>query len=87
IYETISQSTFLQIKNEATAAAVWSRLVSIMQDKGDLIQVNLLTKLQNMICLEDNDIYLHLAKMFKLKEQLLDNMKAPVSDQSFGAMI
>ncbi|PFH45895.1 hypothetical protein AMATHDRAFT_157348, partial [Amanita thiersii Skay4041] len=54
IYETVSQSTFLQIKNKATAAAVWSRLVSIMQDKGDLIQVNLLTKLQNMICLEDD---------------------------------
>ncbi|PFH45750.1 hypothetical protein AMATHDRAFT_158012, partial [Amanita thiersii Skay4041] len=49
IYETVSQSTFLQIKGETTATAVWSRLVSIMQDKGDLIQVNLLMKLQNMM--------------------------------------
>ena len=86
IYETISQSMFLQIKNEPTAAKVWSKLVSIMQEKGDLIQVSILTKLQTMICLEDNDIRAHLAKMNELKEQL-EGMGAPVSDPSFAAMI
>ena len=56
IYETISQSMFLQIKNEQTSAQVWSKLVSIMQEKGDLIQVSILTKMQTTTCLEDKDI-------------------------------
>ena len=86
IYETISQSMFLQVKNEPTAAKVWSKLVSIMQEKGDLIQVSILTKLQTMICLEDDDIRAHLAKMNELKEQL-EGMGTPVSDPSFAAMI
>jgi hypothetical protein len=56
IYETISQSMFLQIKNEPTTSKLWSKLISIMQEKGDLIQVSILTKLQTMICLADNDV-------------------------------
>jgi hypothetical protein len=86
IYETISQSMFLQIKNEPTAAKVWSKLMSIMQEKGDLIQVSILTKLQTTICLDDDDVRAHLAKMQELKEQL-EGMGAPVSDPSFAAMI
>jgi hypothetical protein len=39
-----------------------------------------------MICLEDEDIRTHLAKMSELKEQL-EGMGAPVSNQSFAAMI
>src|SRR6266550_3277062 len=86
IYETISQSMFLQIKNEPTASKLWSKLVSIMQEKGDLIQVSILTKLQTMICLADDDVRAHLGKMKELKEQL-EGMGAPVSDPSFAAMI
>jgi hypothetical protein len=86
IYETISQSMFLQIKNKQTSAQVWSKLVSIMQEKGDLIQVSILTKMQTTICLEDEDVRGHLAKMSELKEQL-DGMGASISDSSFAAMI
>jgi len=86
IYKTISQSTFLQVKNELTAAKVWLKLVSIMQDKGNLIQVSILAKLQTMICLEDEDVRAHLLKMTELKEQL-EGMSTPVSDPSFTAMI
>ena len=56
IYKTISQSMFLQIKNEQTSAQVWSKLVSIMQEKGDLIQVSILMKMQTTTCLEDKDV-------------------------------
>ena len=86
IYETIGQSLFLQIKNEPTAAQVWTKLVSIMEKKGDLIQVSVLAKMQTMICLENDDIRAHLATMSELKEQL-EGMGAPMSDQSFAAMI
>jgi hypothetical protein len=86
IYETIGQSLFLQVKNEASAAKVWTKLVSIMEKKGDLIQVSLLAKMQNKICLEDDDVRAHLATMSELKEQL-EGMGAPMSDQSFAAMI
>jgi NTP pyrophosphatase (non-canonical NTP hydrolase) len=86
IYETISQSLFLQIKNEPTSARVWTKLISIMEKKGNLTQVSTLTKMQTMICLEDDDVRAHLASMTELKEQL-DGMGAPVSDQSFAAMI
>ena len=85
-YETIGQSLFLQVKNEETAAKVWEKLVSIMEKKGDLIQVSILSKLQTMVCLEDDDVRAHLANMSELKEQL-EGMGAPISDPSFAAMI
>jgi len=71
---------------EVIAAKVWSKLMSIMQEKGDLIQVSILTKLQTTICFDDDDVRAHLAKMQELKEQL-EGMGAPVSDPSFAAMI
>ena len=86
IYETIGQSLFLQIKNETSAAKVWTKLVSIMEKKGDLIQVSILAKMQNKLCLEDDDVRAHLATMSELKEQL-EGMGAPMSDQSFAAII
>ena len=86
IYETIGQSLFLQVKNEDTAAKVWDKLVLIMEKKGDLIQVSVLSKLQTMVCLEDDDVRAHLANMSELKEQL-EGMGAPISDTSFAAMI
>ena len=86
IYETIGQSLFLQVKNEETAAKVWDKLVSIMEKKGDLIQVSIFSKLQTMVCLEDDDVRAHLANMSELKEQL-EGMGAPISDPSFATMI
>jgi len=71
---------------EVISAQVWSKLVSIMQEKGDLIQVSILTKMQTTICLEDEDVRGHLAKMSELKEQL-NGMGASISDSSFAAMI
>jgi hypothetical protein len=35
LYETVSKSTFLQIKNEPTAALVWKKLVSINESGPD----------------------------------------------------
>lgn len=71
---------------EVISANVWTKLISIMEKKGDLTQVSTLTKMQTMICLEDDDVRAHLASMAELKEQL-DGMGAPISDQSFAAMI
>ncbi len=34
MYETISTSTFMQIKNEPTTAAMWKKLTSIFEEKG-----------------------------------------------------
>ncbi len=34
MYETISTSTFMQIKNEPTTATMWKKLTSIFEEKG-----------------------------------------------------
>ncbi|KAF8155630.1 hypothetical protein B0H34DRAFT_659656, partial [Crassisporium funariophilum] len=41
IYETISKSTFLQIKSQPSAAAVWKTLVSIHEEKGGMVQTDI----------------------------------------------
>ncbi|KAK0445659.1 uncharacterized protein EV420DRAFT_1648375 [Desarmillaria tabescens] len=56
IYKTISTSTFMQIKNEPTTAAMWKKLTSIFEEKGISTQENLLNKLQNQHCSDDGDI-------------------------------
>ncbi|KAK0222060.1 kinase-like domain-containing protein [Armillaria fumosa] len=56
MYETVSISTFMQIKNEPTAAATWKKLTSIFEEKGISTQENLLNKLQNQHCSDDGDI-------------------------------
>ncbi|KAK0447955.1 hypothetical protein EV421DRAFT_1733128 [Armillaria borealis] len=37
IYESISDSTFNEIKGEVTAALIWKKLIAVMTGKGDLI--------------------------------------------------
>ncbi|KAF8219151.1 hypothetical protein L208DRAFT_1342896, partial [Tricholoma matsutake] len=46
IYRTVDKTTFLQVKNEPTAAAMWKKVSSIHADKGSLYKTNLLMQLQ-----------------------------------------
>jgi hypothetical protein len=86
IYDTVSRTTFLQIKNELTSAAVWKSLALIFEDKGELTQLDTLTKLQGLVCLETTDMRDHIADMSEIKEELA-GMGAPVPDAQFTAMI
>ena len=45
IYETVSKSVFLDIKDESSAARVWSKLVAIHETKGTMTYTDTLTKL------------------------------------------
>ncbi|KIY46241.1 hypothetical protein FISHEDRAFT_29029, partial [Fistulina hepatica ATCC 64428] len=40
IYETVDQTTFMQIKNEPTAAKMWQALAKITEGRGDTIKVD-----------------------------------------------
>jgi hypothetical protein len=82
----VNRTTFLQIKNEATSVAIWSKLALICEDKGKLVQLDTLTKLQNLTCLETNDIQKHLVDMAELQEELA-GMGAPVTDLQITTMI
>jgi gag-polypeptide of LTR copia-type len=48
IYRTVDKSTFLQVKNEITAAAIWKKVTSIHADKGSMYETNLLMQLQTI---------------------------------------
>src|SRR3979490_462954 len=86
IYETVSKSTFLQIKNEADASSLWKKLALIFEGKGDLVQADMLTKLHNMMCTEDDDVQVHITDMVEIKEELA-GMGAPINDVQFAANI
>jgi hypothetical protein len=76
----------LQVKNEPTSAAVWTKLALIFEGKGELTQLDMLTKLQNLVCLETTDICGHITDMTEIQEELA-GMGAPVSNAAFTAMI
>ena len=82
IYRTIEKTTFLQVKNEPDAAAIWKKLTSIHADKGSLYKTNLLTQLQNTCYIEGESMRDHIVKMTELKERLAE-MNTPVSNKSF----
>jgi hypothetical protein len=82
IYRTIDKTTFLQVRNESDAAAMWKKVVSIHADKGSLYKMNLLTQLQNTRYAEGESMRDHIAKMTELRERLAE-MNTPVSDESF----
>jgi hypothetical protein len=82
IYRTIDRSTFLQVKNETDAAAVWKKEISIHAHKGSLYETNLLTQLQNARYAEGQSMREHIAKMTEIRERLAE-MNCPVSDESF----
>jgi gag-polypeptide of LTR copia-type len=82
IYRTIDKTTFLQVKNEPTAAAMWEKVASIHADKGSLYEMNLLMQLQNTRYAERQSMSDHIAKMTELRERLAE-MNTPVSSESF----
>jgi hypothetical protein len=86
IYETVSKSTFLQIKNEADASLLWKKLSSIFEGKGDMVQADMLTRLHNMMCAEDGDVRTHISDMVEIREELA-GMGAPLTDAQFAANI
>ena len=82
IYRTVNNATFLQVKNEVNAAAMWKKVISIHADKGSLYETNLLTQLQNTRYAEGESMRDHISKMTELREWLAE-MNTPVSNQSF----
>jgi hypothetical protein len=82
IYRTVDNTTFLQVKNESDAAAMWKKVASIHADKGSLYETNLLMQLQNTRYAEGESMRDHIAKMTELRERLAE-MNTPVSDESF----
>jgi hypothetical protein len=72
IYRTVDNTTFLQVKNEANAAAMWKKVISIHADKGSLYETNLLTQLQNTRYTEGESMRDHIAKMTELREWLAE---------------
>jgi hypothetical protein len=85
-YRTVDKSTFLQVKNEDSAANVWKKVISIHADKGSLYETNLLTQLQTLRLVESGDMREHLTKMSEIKERLAE-MNCPVTDESFVSYI
>ena len=86
IYETVSPSIFLEVKNEGTAADVWKKLCGIFEKKGDLIQAELEAKLQRMYLQEDQDTRKHLTDMTDLRERLAE-MGRSIDDPMFATLI
>ncbi|KAF8238001.1 hypothetical protein L208DRAFT_1244765, partial [Tricholoma matsutake] len=82
IYRTVDNTTFLQVKNESDAAAMWKKVASIHANKGSLYETNLLMQLQNTRYPEGESMRDHIAKMTELREWLA-KMNTPVSDESF----
>ncbi len=81
-YETISNSTFMQIKNQPSAAYVWAAIIAIFETKEDLVQEDLISQLQNTHCPEDSDICAHLANMQYMGEELTE-MGTVITNPSF----
>jgi hypothetical protein len=87
VYNTVDNSTFLQIKGQPTAAKMWDKLVSIYGSKGSAqFEATLLGKLQNARFTDDGDMRAHLGNMTTLRERL-DKVGAPLSDAQFNAYI
>jgi len=86
IYRTVDKSTFLQVKNEPDAAAVWKKLISIHADKGSMYETNLLAQLQNTRFAEGGNMREHLTSMTEIKERLAE-MGCPISDEMFMSCI
>jgi hypothetical protein len=82
IYRTVDKTTFLQMKNESNATAMWKKVALIHANKGSLYKTNLLMQLQNTCYAEGESMRDHIAKMTELRERLA-KMNTPVSDESF----
>jgi hypothetical protein len=86
IYNTVDNSTFLQIKGEKTAADLWKKLTSIHGNKGAQFEEYLLGKLQTARYTESDDMRTHLTTMNTLRERLSE-IGSPISDVQFNAYI
>ncbi|KAF8137937.1 hypothetical protein K438DRAFT_2030902 [Mycena galopus ATCC 62051] len=86
IYETVSEATFMRIKSRATAALMLSELISIYENKGEMVQMDTLTRLRIMRCLDDDDVVKHITEMQRLKEAL-DHMGALLDNAHYAAYI
>ncbi|KAJ6624487.1 hypothetical protein B0H10DRAFT_1673962, partial [Mycena sp. CBHHK59/15] len=86
IYQTVSATRFTQIKDEQSASRVWSKLVELNEDRGNMVQMNTLTRLQQMHCADDGNLQKHLTEMSNFKD-ILTKMGAPLSDIQFSAYI
>ncbi|KAJ6524325.1 hypothetical protein B0H19DRAFT_972187, partial [Mycena capillaripes] len=86
IYQTVSEATFMRIKNAPTAHLMLQQLAAIFEGKGEMVQIDTLTRLQSLRCPEDGDVILHITEMKRLKEAF-DSMSAPIADAQFSAYI
>ena len=86
IYETVSKSVFLEVKNEATATDVWKKVISIHETKGTMSYTDTLTQLSNMRYSEDKSMHSHISAMQELRERLADT-GPPISEDQFSAYI
>jgi hypothetical protein len=86
IYNTVDNASFLQIKGETTAAALWKKLSSIHGNRGAQFEEYLLGKLQTARYMENEDMRTHLTTMNTLRERLSE-IGSPISDVQFNAYI
>ena len=86
VYNIVDNSTFLQIKGEETAAALWKKLSSIHGHKGAQFEEYLLGKLQTARYSENEDMCTHLSNMNTFWERLSE-IGSPISDVQFNAYI
>ncbi len=86
IYNTVDNSSFLQIKGERTAADLWKKLSSVHGNKGAQFEEYLLGKLQMARYAENEDMRTHLTTMNTLRERLSE-IGSPISDVQFNAYI
>ena len=63
IYDTVSKSVFLKIKDESSAADVWSKLVAIHEAKGTMTYTDTLTKLSSACYNDGKSMRAHISTM------------------------
>ena len=86
IYKTVSKSVFLDIKDESSAARVWSKLVAIHETKGTMTYTDTLTKLSMARYADGKNMRAHISTMKELRERLAE-MGNPINDDQFSAYI
>ena len=86
LYRTIDHLTFIQVKNEPNAKAVWNKIISIHANKGKMYKTNLLTQLQNSRFVEGENMREHLMKLTEIREKLSE-IGCPISEESYIAYI
>jgi Reverse transcriptase (RNA-dependent DNA polymerase)/gag-polypeptide of LTR copia-type/GAG-pre-integrase domain len=86
IYETVSKSVFLEIKDESSAAGVWTKLVAIHEAKGTMTYTDTLTKLSSARYTDGKSMRAHISTMKELRERLAE-MGNPINDDQFSAYI